>query len=771
MTIRTLRRHNRLLFDRDFQRLATLSAVGLTGFGFLLLAIVAFAGWSSNESATDRERVLLQNALNRGIARALSEQKSVAWWDDSVTKITDEAIDLEFVDANFGVFLTETYGHDEVYVLNAKDAPLYAFAEGQRGEPQLFEKRRVALHELILEARGAPYTILNKRPDTFGTDQNDYKTLAGAVATSRWSGHILSIEGRLAIAAAISIVPNVNLELLKGTPNLLISLIYIDEDYVTAMGRSLLLSDLVITSERLEKDGIVSEPFESDDRSISGYLSWTTQRPGHVLLTIILPLLAIGVLSVALLTNRVLVRLRNITADLASSEQEAQHAARHDRLSGLPNRMHFAEKLSDTLKRLQPDRGRRKVVVSYLDIDRFKDVNDTLGHFVGDSLIRKVAERLDAYLPAGHLLARYGGDEFAIMCVTEDANPAAETTQLFKRAFSEPFDVEGHALRVTASAGIAITPEHGEDADELIRNSDIALYEAKSRGRDCCVTFTKDMALKVQERRSIEVDLKNAIDADTLRLAYQPIISCRTGKITGVEALLRWRHAERGELSPAAFIPIAEQTGLMPALGDWVLNRAMKEARHWPHLQVSINLSPVQFRQVGLEDKLRQTLEATQEKASRFVLEITEGVLMESCERSAKSLEAIHELGFKTALDDFGTGYSSLAYLCNFRFDKIKIDRAFVSGMSKSESYRKIVRSVIALGKGLGMEIVAEGVETEGDASAMTTFGCSELQGYYFSRPLDVEPLLKFLESYQPRPTGPLPRLIAIETDELARVG
>ena len=285
-----------------------------------------------------------------------------------------------------------------------------------------------------------------------------------------------------------------------------------------------------------------------------------------------------------------------------------------------------------------------------------------------------------------------------------------------------------------------------------MRQADIALYEAKMQGRNRAVFFSEDMALRVAERRAIELDLRSALENNVLRLNYQPIICCTTGAIVGLEALLRWRHPERGEIPPASFIPIAEQSGLMPALGEWVLARAMTDQRHWPHLQVSVNLSPVQFRQIELEALLQRLANEHGINPRQFVLEITEGVLMESCERTSRTLDAIHEMGFLTALDDFGTGYSSLAYLCNFRFDKIKIDRSFVSGMSKSASYEKIVHAIIALGRGLGMEIVAEGVETEAEVRVMTALGCSQLQGYYFSRPIECAEMVKLIESYAPQP-------------------
>ena len=293
----------------------------------------------------------------------------------------------------------------------------------------------------------------------------------------------------------------------------------------------------------------------------------------------------------------------------------------------------------------------------------------------------------------------------------------AAIAERIAQAFASPFSIHGQNIRVTASVGLAVAPDNGVTADELMRHADIALYEAKNQGRDRAVLFSAEMAEQVEHRRSIEMELRTALEANQLRLHYQPIISCGTGAIVGVEALLRWRHPVHGEMSPVEFIPIAENSGLLPALGEWVLDQAMADSKRWPDLEVAVNLSPVQFRHVDLAAALRTLIAKHDVNPSRFVLEITEGVLLEATDHTNSILEAIRAMGFKTALDDFGTRYSSLAYLCNFKFDKIKIDRSFVSRMSEDrylENHRPI--GVIKLGRVLGMDIVAEGVETELEA-------------------------------------------------------
>ena len=731
-------------------------AVAIAFFGVLLLAIIAYAGWKANETATERESMLVENALNESIARALNEQKSVAWWDDPIVKITDKAIDLEFTDANFGAFLTETYAHDEVYILNADDRPLYGFAGAQRLNPSAFEERRRDLAALIDEIRRGDHSKLRPRPDIVGESMNLYHSLVPA-ESARWAGHIVSIEGRPALVAGMTIVPNIDPTLLKGTPNLLLSITFIDKDFMSDIGHTLLLPDLALTSQPSQADGVVSEAFVGDGGIPAGFLTWTTRRPGQVLLTVILPLVALGVLATGLLSKAMFGRLRRASDDL-------RHEAKHDALSGLPNRVEMVEKIENFLHRHTVEHGKQRAVAAYIDIDRFKDINDTLGHEAGDQLIKAVGKRLKAGLRPQDFLSRFGGDEFAILAMPGRSGRAAAIADRIARAFALPFSIHGQSIRVTASVGLAVAPDNGVTADELMRHADIALYEAKNQGRDRAVFFSAEMAERVEHRRSIEVELRTALDANQLRLHYQPIISCGTGAIVGVEALLRWCHPVRGEISPVEFIPIAENSGLLPTLGEWVLDQAMKDSKRWPDLEVAVNLSPVQFRHVDLATVLRALVTKHGVAPNRFVLEITEGVLLEANSHTNSILESIRTMGFKTALDDFGTRYSSLAYLCNFKFDKIKIDRSFVSRMSEDDTSRTIVQSVVRLGRALGMDIVAEGVEDELEAAMMTNFGCTELQGFYFSKALAAGRISKLLSTFQYKRFAQAPQSLHVVT-------
>jgi len=729
----------------DLRRLTRVIGAAVAFSGIVLVAVIAYAGWTSNTSEVQAEHARVKNALNRIIFRTLDQQKSVAWWDDSILYIT-KTPDYDFMDANFGIFLTENYGHEEVYILDADDKPVYAFLGGARVDPSAFYDREPQLEAVIKGVRQGTSGGLQERPDAFGASQENYDVLKGVLEKARWKGNILVVDGKPVVVAALTIVPNVDLSLLTGTPYLLISVVQLDETLVGDVGRSLLLPDLGLSETGKKGDGIVSLPMVADDGKFAGYLSWTTGRPGHVLLTVILPLVIVGVLGAGILSATMLRRLTSASEELAEREAAASYEAKHDALSGLPNRQFFALRTDKALKARGEHGEPIPIVVGYLDVDRFKDINDTLGHHMGDELIKLVARRLKECLEPGDFLARFGGDEFAVLRMLTDKEGSRPLERIIESVFKRPFTVEGQEIRVTSSVGLARAPEHGTATDVLMQHADIALYEAKKRGRDQSVYYTDEMAAQLQQRRQIELELRESLIAGHLDLHYQPIIACETGRIIGVEALLRWFHPHQGMIPPAVFIPIAEEAGMMPELGEWILRRALRDAQNWPDLEVSVNLSPAQFHHVDLESLLSGLLATSGIEPSRITLEITEGLLLDRSNMTRSTLQAIRNLGFRIALDDFGTGFSSLRYLIDFRFDKLKIDRSFVSGMSRVGTAKTIVETVIDLGRALSMDVIAEGIEEESEALMMRFLGCHSMQGYFFSRPVpasEIDLLLK----------------------------
>jgi diguanylate cyclase (GGDEF)-like protein len=724
----------------DLQRLTLRLGAALLFFALLLLAVVVYAGWSTNKDAVKRERQLVENALDQAVSRVLNEEKAIAWWDDAVVGVQARPLDLDFIETNIGVYFYETYGHDEIYIVDGQNRPIYANIDGelQAGAAAAFAGRADVLDLVVQAARGEQSDQLRARDGAFRADQARYSSLLGAQSAG-WGAHILTIDGVPSVVSAMAIVPSVDPSVLVGAPHLMVSVVRMDEDFLRGVGNTLLMPDLSISAAPFAAKGMTSQAFQADDGEPVGYLHWTPRQPGQSLLFFILPLVALGAIGVGALAGVMIARLKRASSDLVDREHHARHQALHDALSGLPNRVNFQERLQEGLDELVQSRVNGRVVVAYVDVDRFKDINDTMGHEAGDMLIMAVANRLANAIGPGDFLARFGGDEFAVLRRSPEPDAAAELAARLMRGFEQGFEVFGQCMRLTASIGVSSAPQHGDSPQDLMRNADIALYRAKAKGRDRAVFFNADMSAELERRREIEVDLQAAIDNGDLALHYQPIVVASDQRIGGVEALLRWRHPVRGDIPPGMFVPIAEESGLMPALGAFVIERAFEDSKAWPELEVSINLSPVQFRHVDLAPLLERLLAKHQIDPARIILEVTEGVLMESTDRNRRALEDIRALGFQIALDDFGTGYSSLSYLCDFRFDKIKIDRSFVAGVEERKRAMTVVQSVIALGRGLGMEIVAEGVETEAEASIMRLMGVTELQGFYFSRPAPAE--------------------------------
>jgi diguanylate cyclase (GGDEF)-like protein len=426
-------------------------------------------------------------------------------------------------------------------------------------------------------------------------------------------------------------------------------------------------------------------------------------------------------------------------------ERRAEALAHQDALTGLANRRVFGDRLAAALA--QSERTGRSIAVLCLDLDRFKSVNDTLGHAFGDTLLRTVAERIRSVVRQADTIARLGGDEFAILQAGV-GQPGAATAlaQRLVDLIGRSYVLDGHLVNTGVSVGVAVGPADAADPDQLLRNADLALYEAKAGGRGRFCFFEPAMDMRMQERRRLELDLRKALAMRELELHYQPQVSVETGRLTGFEALLRWQHPERGLVPPSEFVPLAEETGLIVRIGEWVLRAACREAARWPgELSLAVNLSPVQFKSQRLLDAVRDALAQSGLNPARLELEITEGVLLQESGTTLAILHALRRLGVRIAMDDFGTGYSSLSYLRSFPFDKLKIDKSFVRGLFSSADCAAIVRAVAALGASLGISTTAEGVETAEQMGRIREEGCTEAQGYLFSRPVpacEVERLI-----------------------------
>jgi diguanylate cyclase (GGDEF)-like protein len=455
---------------------------------------------------------------------------------------------------------------------------------------------------------------------------------------------------------------------------------------------------------------------------------------------------------------------RGVVTDITvqrKAEERVSYMAHYDGLTNLPNRFLFSDTVYRTLSS-----SNKKAGLLYLDLDNFKSINDTLGHSVGDQLLQAVARRLENCISGAETIARLGGDEFAILVPGSRIDKIDEIAENIIVSLSEPFSLDDHDVVVGVSIGIAKAPDHANEVEGLVRCADLALYAAKSMGRNRAITFETVMDEAAQTRRMIELDLRSALGKQEMRLHYQPLINVESGETSGYEALIRWKHPERGIVMPATFIPVAEETGLIVQLGEWVIRQALSDMAEWPeHLTVSVNLSPAQMRSPGLISTVVNALAQTGVDPKRVCLEITESVLMQDSEANIETLHKLRGLGLQIALDDFGTGYSSLNYLRSFPFSKIKIDRCFISEIDSREDCQAIVRSVVGLANNLGMTTTAEGVETAEQLDQLRIEGCFEVQGYLYSHAVPVDEL-----SDLRRPTKfPGEHLVQMEEQRRAR--
>jgi diguanylate cyclase (GGDEF)-like protein len=457
-----------------------------------------------------------------------------------------------------------------------------------------------------------------------------------------------------------------------------------------------------------------------------------------------IPLIAAGAGLAVLQLVLLGIEIRRLSRELALSQEQAHTFFGRDPLSRLPNRLLFTERLNVEISRLgRTDGG---VAVLFLDLDRFKDVNDTYGHPVGDELIKQVAERLGILLRGSDTLARFGGDEFAI--IQTGVRSSADVEALARRildSIGRPFTIADAVVTVGVSVGIALAPENGLDHDLLMRLADTALYQAKSEGRNRFCFFERAMDEAIQMRKVVEDDLRHAILRDELTLHYQPLFSADGKSIVGVEALVRWPHAKQGLISPNRFISVAEERGLVIPLGEWVLRRACQDGKRWPNLRIAVNVSPLQFRHRDFVDGVVSILRETSFDPTRLELELTEGVVVEDADAAEAAMMDLRALGVNLALDDFGTGYSSLIYLRRFAFDKIKIDRSFLESMEATGESAILVHSIVHLGRALGLTVTAEGVETKEQHRFLQALGCHQLQGFLFSRPVPPEEIDRLL--------------------------
>ncbi|MDE1994398.1 MAG: EAL domain-containing protein [Rhizobiaceae bacterium] len=634
---------------------------------------------------------------------------------DTAAQNVYEKDDRDWIISNLGEMSSDSVLFDMSLVVDDDNKPVIAYQDGKPMHDKVEDFFDPSLWALVDQARK---TLVTGTPEVSGYVMTRKGIAAVGVATIREkSGHIPVPEGKRRYLIFVRHLNSTKIKMLSNT-------------YIISGLR------LVPPNHNAVYAVSIVDPLGKP----LGRLVWTSREPGDMSYQQARPLV-IGALGLVGMFFVVLLILGLIAGRrMRAEEAEAREGSLRDRLSGLLNREGLRRGVDRLVEAARADGG--NVLLLYLDLDGFKEINDSYGHGTGDQLIRAVAAGLSVLVPPNAILARLGGDEFAVVFPTGELNDG-EAVRLGEQVLdflSEPLQIGRRVVVVGASIGIASSPEGRINREELVRRADLAMYKAKEAGRARMTCYETAMDAHREERNALELDLRNAIEAEELTLAYQPLVDATTHDITGVEALVRWNRPGHGPISPEVFIPVAETSGLIEALGLLVLRKACETARLWPDLRIAVNVSPAQFRNPAFADYVRHVLKETEIEAGRVTLEITEGYIIQNPGRTRQSIERLKALGVKVALDDFGSGFSSIGYLRQFGFDRIKIDRSLTMDVLTNSRSRDMLQATVALARSLDLPVTAEGIETEEQGIALRLFGCDELQGYFFSKPVaDIE--------------------------------
>jgi diguanylate cyclase (GGDEF)-like protein len=563
--------------------------------------------------------------------------------------------------------------------------------------------------------------------------------IAGGYALVRQADDHESLERRAALLGAVEDIRKSGADFSA-----------LDPRYIKAIERIVGVKDLRFETEPSAVADTENREIQSVvDRQgrIAGFFSWQTDHSMSNALGQLRPLIIVTGVFLVGFAVIALWQVRRALRDLSASERLAWTLAYEDVLTGLPNQRKMIDTIDGTLTARPPG---EVVTLAFFDLDGLQDINSAFGHRAGDDLLKSVASRLRELLPAGAACGRFDGDQFALVTTTPDGEAARAAVESLTAALMRPFWIKDRVVQAGITAGYVQAPHDAASRDDLMRRADLTLRAAKKSHRGTATAFTAAIEIEFDERRFLEKELGRALDEAAFEVHYQPIVTADGGRIVGAEALLRWTHPSRGQIVPATFVPVAEQCGLMPRLGEFVLARALADAARWPDLGIAVNLSPVQVRDPALVDTISALLREHGIPASRLTLEVTEGVLMDNPDEAKARLGRLKALGVQLALDDFGTGYSSLSYLQRFNFDKLKIDRGFVEPLSRDQSSNALVQAIVALGRALDLTLLAEGVETEEQRVRLRLAGCQEMQGFLFARPGPREELDRLVADASP---------------------
>ncbi len=691
----------------------------LAVFLVTVLAAGSYVVWlvrAVDGESFDRQASRIRHAIERQLDVMARDQQSIAIWSDALDAV--RATDYVWLQTNVGDWTHDYYGHQEVYILADDNSVVYASHVGVRMGPSSYDTRAPALQTLI--------------------DQVRADARAGRGTSPYSASDYVLINGVPSIAGVMTMVTDTGEpDVPPGTEPLLINISTLDlayeknliDKYQMQAGRFTLLP---------RTPGMSSLPVANSEGRIVAFYEWMAERPGQEILDRALPAVILALSVLGGLTVTLLLRLWHSSVELDNKRRDAERLAREDMLTGLPNRLSLEQQFQ--LMQRQSGADTESLWLFMLDLDRFKQVNDTFGHHTGDDLIRAVAARIGEVIAPDDLLARLGGDEFAILMRRDSASASAIGARILA-SISRPFRVQGVEIYAGVSIGAVMANPGPHSWTELSRKADIALYEAKAGGRNRLVIYEETMDDDVQGRHQIEAELREALRADDgqLWLAFQPLYCGSNLKLHGAEALVRWTHPRLGLVSPARFIPIAESAGLIEPLGRLVFREACRLGARWPGMIIAVNVSPAQLRNADFVPWVFDLLSTSGMRPEDLELEITEGILIDDEQSSAAAIRQLREAGIRIALDDFGTGYSSLNYLKRYPVDRIKIDRSFVSPLAYGSKANAIVEAMITLSHALDMAVTAEGVESVEQRDILVALGCNTLQGYLLSAPVSAE--------------------------------
>jgi diguanylate cyclase (GGDEF)-like protein len=724
----------------DRARLSVVVPIGVIVAVAIVCIVVAVlsSAQRADEVAVQHEKNLFSRALSNYGERVLREVKSVAGSEPAIRNIRVN-YDPVWAKQRVGLWLKTYFDHDYVFIFDGSNKPVFSQLGRNDLDASWFDSALADLESVLAYMRGRNAALHGTLRLSEPSVREDGPQSQAAV--------IRSLAGRPAVIAAAAVGPVGGLLAVgDNAAPIVMSVKFIDKGALAGIASQLRLTNLRKLENEPAPPGDLTYELDGPQGHSIARFAWTPRQPGAEIVSSVIPFIAVALAGFTLLAAFVLRYMRRTAVAIAAGESRLRHLAMHDPLCGLPNRIFFGERLEAVIEEVRASSA--AAAVFYIDLDHFKDVNDTLGHPVGDELIRNVTLRLSHALRGDDLVARLGGDEFAVISsVGDDSAKMAAVAQRIIAALCAPYAINRQNIVIGASIGIAIIDRNCGTAADIMRYADMALYRAKNEGRNRACIYDAAMDADLSNRKLLEGDLREAIENHQLRLLYQPIVNKSGETVVGVEALCRWTHPTRGEIPPSEFIAVAEHSGLIIELGAWVLREACLDGKAWPGLTVSVNVSPLQFRRTDFFDVVQNTLNETEFDPARLEIELTESVLLGNVDTAEAGMLRLRALGVRLALDDFGTGYSSLLYLRRLPFDKLKIDRSFVLSIEKAADAAAIVHAVVSLGRGLGMKVTAEGVETADQQLFLRAAGVHFMQGYRFGRAVTAAEISARLQS------------------------